>query len=47
MNFNALYSSIKLGYPLKISLSSDEFHVLKAFSLEVRGYLFRETIGIS
>ena len=30
------YNSVNLAYPLKIPLSSDEFYVLKAFSLEVK-----------
>ena len=34
-------------YPLKIALSSDKFNVLKRTSIEYRGHLFSETIGIS
>ena len=46
MNLRALYRPINLGYPLKISLSLDEFYILKAFSIEDKGHLFPETIGI-
>ena len=34
-------------YPLKISSSSDKFNVLKTSSIEDRGHLISETIGIS
>ena len=47
MNLSALCSSISVVYPLKISLSSDKFYVLKTSSIEDRGHLFSETIGIS
>ena len=47
MNFSALYSSIIVAYPLKISMSSDKFNVLKTSSIEDRGHLISETIGIS
>ena len=47
MNFNAFYSSIMVAYPLKISLSSDKINVLKTSSIEDRGHLISETIGIS
>ena len=47
MNFSALYSSIIVVYPLKISLSSDKFNVFKTPSNEDRGHLISETIGIS
>ena len=47
MNFSALYSSIIVVYPLKISLSSDNFNVLKTSSIDDRGHSFSETIGIS
>ena len=47
MNLNAFYSSIMVVYPLKISLSSDKFNVLKTSSIEDRGHLISETIDIS
>ena len=47
MNFSAFYSSIMVVYPLKISFSSDKFNVLKTSSIEDRGRLISETIGIS
>ena len=47
MNFNALYSSIIVVYPLKFSLSSDKSDVLKTSSIEDRGRLISGTIGIS
>ena len=46
MSFSALYSSIIVVYPLKISLSSDKFNILKTSSIEDRGHLISETIGI-
>ena len=46
MKFSALNDSINEVYPLKISLSSDKFNVLKTSSIEDRGRLFSETIGI-
>ena len=46
MNFSALYSSIIVVYPLKISLPSDKFNVLKTSAIEDRGHLISETIGI-
>ena len=46
MNLSALYSSFIVVYPLKISLSSDKFNVLKTSSIEDRGHSFSETIGI-
>ena len=45
MNFSALYSSIIVVYPLLISLSSDEFNVLKTSSIEDRDHLISETLG--
>ena len=47
MNFSASFSFIILVYPLKISLSSNKFNVLKTSSVENRGHLISETIGIS
>ena len=47
MSFSACYSFIIEVYPLKISLSSDKFNVLKTSSIEDRGHLISETIGIS
>ena len=47
MNFSALYSSIIVVYPLNISWSSDKFNILKTSSIEDRGHLISETIGIS
>ena len=47
MNFNVLYSSIIVVYPLKFSLSSDKSNVLKTSSIEDRGHLISGTIGIS
>ena len=47
MNFNAFYSSIMVVYPLKMSLSSDKSNGLKTSSIEDRGHLISETIGIS
>ena len=47
MNLSALYSSINAVYPLKISLLSDKFNVLKASPIEDRGHLISETLGIS
>ena len=47
MNLSALYSSIIVVYPLKILLSSDKFNFLNRSSIEDRGHLFSETIGIS
>ena len=47
MNFNALYSLIKVVYTLKNKLLSDNFNVLKPSSIEDMGHLFNETIGIS
>ena len=47
MNFNALYSSIIVVYPLKFPLSSDKSNVLKTSSIEDRGHLISGTIGIS
>ena len=47
MNYSAFYSSIMVVHPLKISLSSDKFNVLKTSSIEDRGHLISEAIGIS
>ena len=47
MNLSASCSSIIVVYPLKILLSSDKFNVLKTSSIEDRGHLISETIGIS
>ena len=47
MNLNALYSFIIVVYALKIALALDKFNVLKWSSIEDRGHLFSETIGIS
>ena len=47
MNLSALDSSIIVVYPLKISLLLDKFKVLKTSSIEDRGHLISETIGIS
>ena len=47
MNLSALYTSIIVVYPLKISLSLDKLNVLKTSSIEDRGHLISETIGIS
>ena len=47
MNFIALYSSIIVVYPLKNSLSSDKFNILKTSSIEDRGLLISKIIGIS
>ena len=47
MNFKAFYSFIIVVYPLKISLSSDKFNVLKTSYIEDGGYYISETIGIS
>ena len=47
MNFNVLYSSVIEVYPLKISSASNNLNVLKTFSIEDRGHLISETIGIS
>ena len=47
MNSNALYSSIMVVYPLKISLPSDKLNVFKTSFIEDRSLLFSETIGIS
>ena len=47
MNFSALYSSIIVVYPLKISLSSNKFNTFKTYSIQDRGHLISETIGIS
>ena len=47
MNSTALYSSIIVVYPLKISLSSDKYNIYKTSSIEDRGHLISETIGIS
>ena len=47
MNLRELYNSIIVVHPLKISLSSDKFNVLKTSSIEDRGHLFSKTIGIS
>ena len=45
INFSAFYSSIMVVYPLKISLSSDKFNVLKTSSIEDKGHFISETIG--
>ena len=42
-----IFSAITVVYPLKIKLSSDKFNILKTSSIEVRGHLISETIGIS
>ena len=47
MNLSVLYCSIIVVYPIKITLSSDKFTVLKTSSIEDYGQLFSETIGIS
>ena len=47
MNFSTLYSSVSVVYLLKISLSSDKFNILKTSSIEDKGHLIIETIGIS
>ena len=47
MNLNALFKSIIVVYPLKISESSDKLNVLKTSSIEGRGGLFSETIDMS
>ena len=47
MNFNALYSSIIVVYPLKFSLSSDKSNVSKTSSIEDRDHLISGTICIS
>ena len=47
MNFSALHSSIIVVYPLKISLSSNKLNIFKTSSIEDRGHLISETIGIS
>ena len=47
LNFSAFYSPIMVLYPLEISLSSDKFNVMKTSSIEDRGHLISETIGIS
>ena len=47
MIFNALCSSVIVVYPLKILLSSDKFNILKMSSIEDRGHLFSETLGVS
>ena len=47
MYFSAFYSSIMLVYPLNISLSSDKINVVKTSSIEDRGHLISETIGIN
>ena len=44
MNFSALYSSIIVVYPLKISLSSNKFNVLKTSSIEDRGHFISEQL---
>ena len=46
MNVYALYKIIVV-YPLNISLSSDKINVLKTSSIEDRGRLISEAIGIS
>ena len=47
MKFSAFYSSIIVVYPPKISWSSDKFNIKKTSSIEDRGHLISETIGIS
>ena len=47
MSFCALYNSNIVVYPLKISLSSDNVNDLKTSSIEDKGHLISETIGIS
>ena len=47
MNVSAFCSSIMVVYPLEISLSKNKFNVLKMSSIEDRGHLISETIGIS
>ena len=47
LNFNALYSSIIVVCPLKISSSSNKFNVLKTSSIEGRAHLISESICIS
>ena len=47
IHFSALYSSFIVAYPLKISLSSDKFNVFEKSSIENRGHLISETIGVS
>ena len=47
MSFSALYSSNIVVYSLKIALSWDKFNVFKTSSIEDRGHLISETIGIS
>ena len=47
LNLRELYNSIIVVHPLKISLSSNKFNVLKTSYTEDRDHLFSETIGIS
>ena len=47
MNLSALQSYITVMYFLKISLSSDKINDLKTSSIEYRGHVIRETLGIS
>ena len=44
---HALNSSIIVAYPLKILLSSEKFNVFKTSSIEDRGHLISDTIGVS
>ena len=46
MILNALNSSTILVYPLKIGLSWDTYNVLEKSSVEDRGDLFSETVGV-
>ena len=47
MNFSVLHSSIIVVYPLKISLSSDKFYILKTSSIVGQGDLISEALEIS
>ena len=47
INFSALCSSVIVLYSLEISLPSNKSNVLKTSSIEDRGHLISETIGIS
>ena len=47
MNLSVLYSSIIVVLSPEISWSSNKFNVLKRSSIEDKGHLFSETIGIS
>ena len=44
MNFSALYSSVTVVYPMKISMWLDKFYVLKTSSMEDRVLLVKQLV---